>query len=169
MIIASHSPFPLSKDTPRHPLVLAADGFKSVILASCVPSTNPAFFRAQAALCLAAHSAQLFSASEVRVSVALYVILPHSHTHSHRRTFLSARHKPIRAADYRQLSDMLSGQITKLFTAAACCMAACQIRSEYNSFISAVTAAKPVCGVFPALGRFFRSLQHKKLAKPLAA
>ena len=79
------------KGYTRHPLVLAADGFKSVILASCVPSTNPAFFRAQAALCLAAHSAQLFSASEVRVSVALYVILPHSHTHSHRRTFLFPR------------------------------------------------------------------------------
>ena len=87
-MIASHLEVLLLRQTPRHPLVLAAEGFIFCILLSCVPPIKPAFFIAQAALCFCAHSVQLFSAPDVRVSVALYVILPQSHLHSHSRTRL---------------------------------------------------------------------------------
>ena len=58
-----------------------------MILHSCVPSSNPAFSLALLAFRLPAHSAQLHSWLLVRVSVALYVMLPQSHRHFHNGTF----------------------------------------------------------------------------------
>lgn len=77
----------LLKETPRQPLVLAAEEFHILYLAELSAINKARIFIAQAALCFLG-LAQLLSTPAIKVSVALYVMAPQSHLHSQRRTLL---------------------------------------------------------------------------------